>query len=123
MSYATPQDVSRRLGRPASSDTETEQWQEWLDTVSRRIERGFRARGLVLATRLSSGLLTTKDLQDVEAEAVVRKVQNPVWGRTSSTRKVDDVRITERAEGTSTIGDPLELLPSEWAGLLGELAS
>lgn len=117
MSYATTQDVAAALGRPSSSTDETAQWQWWLDAVERSIERAFRRAELTLGDQLALDDPTVADLVDVEVAAVVRKVQNPTWGHTSTTRSIDDASITTRNEGGDS-GDPLSLTDDEWNALL-----
>lgn len=115
MSYADVSDVAVELGRPASSDAESEQWQAWLDRVERSIERAFRRAGLVLEAQVGLGDPTVADVVDVEVAAVIRKIHLPVTGRTSTSRAVDDVTITDRWEG-DTAG--LEISAAEWDALL-----
>jgi hypothetical protein len=116
MSYATPADVEVELGRSASSATETAQWQAWLDRVERAIARRFTQATLTLADQIALDDPTLQDVIDVEVAAVIRKIQNPAWGRTSVTRSVDDASITERNEGDES--DPLLLVDDEWFALL-----
>lgn len=115
MSYATPDDVVVELGRPASSVEETNQWQAWLDRVERSIERAFRRAGLVLDDQLALDDPTVADVIDAEVAAVIRKIDMPKVGRTSTSRAVDDVTITDRWEG-DTYG--LDLTDEEWNSLL-----
>jgi hypothetical protein len=117
MAYATTSDVAAELGRLASSYAETEQWQAWIERVERTIERGFRRAGLVLSDVVFSGTLTSGDVRDVEVAAVIRKIQNPTWGLTSTTRSIDDAAVTTRREGGGE-ADPLDLLSDEWLALL-----
>lgn len=117
MAYAQASDVETELGRPASSSAETDQWDAWLDRVERSIERAFRRSGLVLADQIDLGDPTEQDVIDIEVGAVIRKIQNPVWGRTSSTRSIDDAQVTDRAESDPT-GDPLALTLDDLNALL-----
>jgi hypothetical protein len=117
MSYATPADVEVELGRPASSATETAQWEAWLDRVERAIVRRFTQATLVLADQIALDDPTLQDVVDVEVAAVIRKIQNPQWGLTSVTRSVDDASVTERNENGQS-GDPLLLTDDEWFALL-----
>lgn len=123
MTYATPTDIARAYrGSTEVGATENVQWQEWLDIVERSIARRFKANGYDLATQVVAENPDIEDVIDVEVSAVIRKIQNPVWGRTSSTvnRQVDDASIshTDRIEGGGYSGDPLALLDTEWAALL-----
>lgn len=118
MSYAYPSDVAVELGRPAASQAETDQWQAWLDRVERSIERAFRRAGLELAEQIELGNPLDSSVADVEVAAVIRKIQNPTWGVTSTTRSIDDASITDRRiEGGGT-SDPLDVLDDEWNSLL-----
>lgn len=117
MSYAQASDVEVELGRPASSETETAQWEAWLDRVERSIERGFRRSGLVLDDQIALDDPTAQDVMDVEVAVVIRKIQAPDWGVTSTTRTIDDASITDRREG-GTVGDPLDLNNDDWTSLL-----
>lgn len=116
--YATPSDVEVELGRSAASPAELDQWQLWLDRVERRIRRQFVRAGLNLETQLGFSKPSLAELVDVETAAVVRKIQNPLWGETSITRSVDDASVTSRRDGGGAERDPLELLDSEWFSLL-----
>lgn len=120
MSYADPSDVAVELGRPVSSVTGTDvaQWQAWLDRVERSIERTFRRAGLTFSAQVSLGDPSADEVRDVEVAAVVRKVQNPTWGVTSTTRSIDDASVTSRREGAGVDADPLDLLADEWSSLL-----
>lgn len=118
MSYATTDDVAAELGRPSAGAIETTQWQVWLDRVERRIRRQFVRAGLDLDTQIDLDDPNVADVVDVEAAAVVRKIQNPQWGETSTTKSIDDGSVTRRREGASAEGDPLELLDGEWSLLL-----
>ena len=119
MAYAQTTDVETELGRPASSAAETDQWQAWLDRVERSIERAFRSAGLVFEDEIvGDDGLTVANVVDVEVSAVLRKIQNPSWGVTSTTRSIDDASITTRREGVGGEDDPLALTPGEWRILL-----
>lgn len=119
MTYASPDDVAVALGRPTDSVTpeQAAQWQVWLDAAERSVVRAFRRAGLDLTASIAAGDPTADDVADVEVAAAVRKAQNPMWGRTSETRSLDDGQVTYRNESGST-ADPLDLLPSEIEGLL-----
>jgi len=117
VSYAQASDVEVELGRPASSATETAQWEAWLSRVERSIERAFRRSELVFEDQVALDDPTVGDIVDVEVAAVIRKIQNPQWGVTSTTRSIDDASITDRREGGDG-GDPLDLTDYEWNALL-----
>lgn len=120
MTFADPSDVARELrGSTSFEPTEAAQWQAWLDRVERSIERAFRRRGLDLHEQVALGEPTEGDVADVEVAAVIRKIQNPLWGRTSRTtsRQVDDSSISE-TDRSESLGNPLDLLNEELAGLL-----
>lgn len=120
--FATTEDVATELGRPASSEAEEAQWQAWLDRVERAIRRGFARAGFDLDTQVEADNPTAQEVADVQVAAVVRKAQNPIWGRTSvsKTRSVDDASFTDtdRTEGLRNGADALDLLDSEWSRLL-----
>lgn len=118
MTYATPEDVAKELrGSTSVTAAEAVQWQAWLDRVERAIRRGFTRAGLDLSNQISLGDPTADDAKDVEVAVVIRKIQNPKWGETSSTVSVDDGSVTRRREGGDG-GDPLELLAGDWSQLL-----
>ncbi|CAA9242566.1 MAG: hypothetical protein AVDCRST_MAG83-1718 [uncultured Arthrobacter sp.] len=117
MTYATAQDVAVELGRPASSQAESDQWDAWLARAERNIARGFTQASLVLATQVGLGAPTEDDVRDVEVSAVLRKIANPS-GFTSVTRSIDDATLTTRREGPGVDGDPLAITDAEWKILL-----
>jgi len=119
MTYAAVSDVAAELGRPASSSTEQQQWQAWLNRVERNIIRGFKRAGLVLATEISEGNVDVADVKDVEVAAVLRKIANPD-GLTSITRSVDDASVTVRRDGVDDT-DPLAVTDDEWDLLMPDL--
>ena len=118
MAYAGISDVTAELGRPAASEAEEAQWEAWLNRVERAIVRGFRSSELVLDDQLVLDDPTVYDVIDVEVSAVVRKIQNPQWGVTSTTRTIDDASVTDRREGGDAGTDPLYLTADDWAALL-----
>ena len=118
MAYAGISDVEAELGRPAASEAEETQWEAWLNRVERAIVRGFRQAELVLDDQLALDDPTVYDVIDVEVAAVVRKIQNPTWGVTSTTRTIDDASITDRRDGGDAGGDPLYLTADDWDTLL-----
>ena len=124
MTYAIPDDVAVELGRPASSQAETDQWQSWIDRVERAIARRFKRAGLDLAVQVAAGEPSDEDVADVEVAAVVRQVRYAEAAKlvvpgTSRTRSVDDGSITDRNDGRLDSGyDPLALTDGEWADLL-----
>lgn len=124
MTYAIPDDVAVQLGRPIDSITETEraQWQAWLDKVERSIRRAFKKAGLELDEQINLGEVVAADVADVEIAAVIRKIQNPTWGESSTTKSVDDASVTRRHEGMGS-NDPLALLDDEIDDLLPEIQS
>lgn len=119
MAYAQTNDVAAELGRPAASAAETTQWVAWLDRVERTITRAFTRAGLDLEDQLVANDPYVGDVIDVEVAAVIRKIQNPIWGLTSTTRSIDDASVTERREGAREgLTDPLELTSDELNRLL-----
>lgn len=118
MTYATPEDVAKEYrGSTSVTAAEEVQWQAWLDRVERAIRRGFVRAGLDLSEQVSQGDPTADDVKDVEVAAVIRKIQNPKWGETSSTVSIDDGSITRRREGGDG-GNPLSLTAEDWGQLL-----
>jgi hypothetical protein len=117
MTYAITDDVAKQLGRPASGNDEIDQWDAWLAVVEREIKRGFKRAGYDLDTQVNLGAPSADDVSDVKIAAVIRKIQNPIFGETSYTRSIDDASETRRSEGIGTI-DPLALTSSQWATLL-----
>ena len=124
MTYATPTDVAQALRGSTSVTAEEDiQWQSWLDRVERSITAAFRRAGLSLSEQVADDAPTAEEVADVEVAAVIRKIQNPTWGRTSQTRSLDDGSVTYRNEGASASTDPLALLASELGDLLPSTAT
>lgn len=115
MAYANISDVEARLGRPISAATEIAQVNAWLSDVESQISARFRRFGLVLSEQIAAGNPDLATVVRVEASVVVRRVQNPEPGRTSTTRSVDDASVTDRWE---TGGSPWDLTESDWFDLL-----
>lgn len=120
MTYATVQDVSDRLGRTISG-SEVTQVTAWLEDVESIIAARFTRAGLVLADQIALGDPTLAAVVRVEADAVIRRIYQPLPGRTSTTRSVDDASVTDRWEGGGsydwlTDGEWSDLLPSATAG-------
>ena len=121
MAYATITDVSTRLGPPISDLLEIAQVTAWISDVEAAIAARFLRAGLVLADRVTAGAPSTGTLIRVEAEAVIRRIFQPLPGRTSTTRSVDDASVTDRWEGQTadgwlTMDDWGDLLPVGTAG-------
>lgn len=123
MTYGTVQQVATELGRPFSSvsQTETDQWQQWLESVERSIEARFMRAGLDLSTQVTANNPPADLVADVEVAVVARKVRNPA-GTTSKTVSVDDGSVTDRYHGGDT-GGALLLTDSEWGKLLPLISS
>lgn len=117
MSYATTGDVAVQLGRPATSNAETDQWEAWLAIVERAISRAFTRAGFDLDAQVGLSEPSAAEVADVEVAAVIRKIQNPTWGETSYTKSLDDGSVTRRREGGAD-GDPLSLLDWELSTLI-----
>jgi hypothetical protein len=116
MTYATVQDVADRLGRAIDDVLEIAQVEAWLDDVEDQITARFIRAGLVLADQIALDDPTLGTVVRVEANAVIRRLQNPSDGRSSITRSVDDASITERFEsGSAVVG----LSDADWLDLLG----
>lgn len=121
MTYATVNDVATRLGRPISDPEEIAQVTAWLEDVESIIEARFTRAGLVLATQIALGAPTLAAVVRVECDAAIRRIYQPLPGRTSTTRSVDDASVTDRWEGQGTYdwltdGEWSDLLPSVTAG-------
>ncbi len=121
MTYATVQDVSDRLGRPISDPAEVTQVTAWLADVESIIEERFARAGLVLSAQIALDNPSLATVVRVESEAVIRRIYQPLPGRTSTTRSVDDASVTDRWEGSGTYdwltdGEWSDLLPSATAG-------
>jgi hypothetical protein len=116
MTYATVQDVAARLGREITDPLEVAQVEAWLEDVEDQITARFLRAALVLADQLALEDPTLGTVVRVEANAVIRRMQNPADGRTSVTRSVDDASITERYESDSVA---VGLTDSDWLDLLG----
>lgn len=124
MTYAVPQDVAEALrGSTSVTAEEAVQWQSWLSRVERSIVAAFRRAGLDLSEQIALNSPTAEEVADVEVAAVIRKIQNPTWGRTSQTRSLDDGSVTYRNEGAGANVDPLALLSSELGDLLPSTAT
>lgn len=117
MSYAMASDVAVRLGRPARSNDESDQWEAWIGDVESDISRAFARAGFDLDTQVSTGEPSSNEVIAVEVAVVIRKIQNPTWGETSYTKSLDDGSVTRRREGASD-ADPLDLLDSDLSKLL-----
>lgn len=121
MTYATVQDVSDRLGRPISEPLEVTQVTKWLADVESIIEARFVRSGLTLAGQIALGDPSLSTVVRVESDAVIRRIYQPLPGRTSTTRSVDDASVTDRWEGSGTYdwltdGEWSDLIPSVTAG-------
>lgn len=115
MTYATVSDVATRLGRPISDATEVAQVEAWLADVESIIEARFVRAGLTLAGQIALDDPSLAAVVRVESDAVIRRIYQPLPGRTSTTRSVDDASVTDRWEGSGTYD---WLTPGEWSDLL-----
>lgn len=119
MTYATPADVAKELGRSTPTGTELAQWQVWLDRVERNIVRAFAAAGLTLADEVTDGRVLAADLKDVEVVRVAARITLGLpGGLTSTTVTVDDASVTNRRDGGGPDYDPLALTPADLDALL-----
>ena len=105
MSFANVTDVATRLGRPITDADEIAQVNAWLGDISALIE----ARIPDIADRVAGGVPSTAVVAMVEANAVIRKVQNPE-GKVSE--DIDDYRY--RLNENARRGE-LFLTDEEWA--------
>lgn len=121
MTYAQVSDVAKRLGRPISDQAEIDQVTAWLEDVESIIVERFTRAGLVLSTQIALNNPSLASVVRVESDAVIRRIYQPLPGRTSTTRSVDDASVTDRWEGSGsydwlTDGEWSDLLPSVTAG-------
>lgn len=112
--YATTIDVEDRLGRPVTNPVQV---QAWLDDV----EVLIRARIPNIADLVATGQVDADTLRMVEANAVIRRLQNPE-GLSTYTVRVDDGSVTKTRSGSSTDG-VLALTDDEWELLLPRFAT
>ena len=119
MTYATLADVSTRLGRPITLAAEVAQVGAWLGDVEAQIVARFTRAGLVLAAQIVLDEPSLESVVRVESDAVIRRIYQPLPGRTSQTRSVDDASVTDRWEGT-TVAATVDgwLTAAEWSDLL-----
>lgn len=108
MTYATVSDVSTRLGRPITDALEVAQVGAWLEDI----EAIILHRISDLADRVADGTPTAAVVAAVEANAVIRKIQNPN-GVVSEGNDVYNYRLNENARKGE-----LFLTDEEWARLL-----
>ena len=118
MTNATLADVSTRLGRPITLTAEIAQVGAWLGDVEAQIVARFSRAGLVLAAQIVLDDPSLESVVRVEAEAVIRRIYQPLPGRTSQTRSVDDASVTDRWEGGAASPVDGWLTASEWSDLL-----
>jgi len=111
--FANVSDVSTRLGRPITSEAEVAQVNAWLSDA----EALIRGRILDLDERVAAAPAYEDAVVSVEANAVVRKIQNPE-GLRQTTRSVDDGSITKTRDSVLSDGQ-LRITDEEWALLLG----
>lgn len=108
MTYATVDDVSKRLGRPITSAAEIAQVGAWLGDVGAII----RARIPDLDDRVTEGQPPQAVVVMVEASAVVRKVRNPEG---KQNERIDDYSYGLSADAAR---GELFLTDDEWNLLL-----
>jgi hypothetical protein len=121
MTYAIVSDVSTRLGRPISDTAEVAQVNAWLADVEAQIAARFIRAGLVLATQVTADDPSLATVVRIEADAVIRRIYQPLPGRTSQTRSVDDASITDRWDRPSTVDG--WLTAADWSDLLPSVTS
>lgn len=118
MTYATLTDVSTRLGRPITLAAEIAQVEAWLGDVEAQIIARFTRAGLVLSAQIALDDPSLETIVRVEAEAVIRRIYQPLPGRTSQTVAVDDGSVTDRWESGRSAPVDGWLTASEWSDLL-----
>ncbi|MDF1705019.1 MAG: hypothetical protein P1U38_09620 [Aeromicrobium sp.] len=104
MAYATVTDVATRLGRPFKGQTESDQWTAWLEDIEAIINGRFN-----LESAIAAGKPTEAVVKMVEANAVIRKINNPTGKRSE---RIDDYYYDYGERGSS---EGLYLNDDEWA--------
>jgi len=108
VTYATVEDVSKRLGRPITAQAEIDQVNAWLADV----EQIILARIPDLDERVTEGQPPSGVVVMVEANAVVRKVRNPEG---KQNERIDDYSYGLNADAAR---GELFLTDDEWNLLL-----
>lgn len=111
--YATPTDISTRLGRPFSDADETAQVTAWLDDV----EASILERLPDFMDRIAAGSPSLQTAIAVISAVVIRKINNPT-GKLQE--RVDDYSYGLTAAAASA---DLALTDAEWARLMPAAAS
>lgn len=106
MSYATWSDVERRFSRDLT-EREKIQVTEWLDDV----ESTILTRIPNLAELIAAGTLQQRTVVKIEAQVVLRKLDNP---QGKLTERIDDYSWTR---DSSTATGQIELTDGEWEEL------
>jgi Phage protein Gp19/Gp15/Gp42 len=106
VAYASSSDVGTRLGRELTTEEA-----ELVNTRLADVERMIRKKIPDLAAKITAGTIDVEDVQQVEADAVLRLVRNPDGYRSESDGTYTYEFNTAMASGK------LEILPEEWATL------
>lgn len=117
MSFATVEDVQKRLGRDLTT-AEIDQVAEWLQDL----EADIRARISDVYALMSdevTGASYTRTVTRVVAETIVAKLKNPK-GLRQYTESVDDYSLTETVDTANSSGR-LVITDSDWALLIPSL--
>lgn len=104
MAYAEVADVTTRLGRPPVDQAESDQWTAWLEDIEAIINGRFN-----LTDAVTAGKPTEPVVVLVEANAVIRKINNPTGKRSE---RIDDYYYDYGESGSSS---GLFLTDEEWA--------
>lgn len=107
MAYATPEDVSSRLGRDLDESEAL-----IVNVRLNDVERLIRSRKPSLDADITSGMLDVEVVKQVEAEAVLRLVRNPEGYRSET-----DGNYSYQIDASVASGR-ISILDDEWA-LLG----
>lgn len=112
MAYATWSDVERRFSRDLT-EREKVQVTEWLDDI----ESTILGRIPNLADLIAAGTLLQRTVVKIEAQVVLRKLDNP---QGKLTERIDDYSWTR---DSSTATGQLELTDCEWEELTPSAAT
>jgi len=122
MSYTQLVDVSTRLGRPISDSDEVAQVLAWVGDVEALIAARFARSGLDFLSQVALLNPSVETVARIVSDAVIRRIYQPLPGRTSTTRSIDDASVTDRWEsGVQSSGG--WLTDAEWFDLLPVSAS
>ncbi|MGP9528585.1 Gp19/Gp15/Gp42 family protein [Glutamicibacter sp. AOP5-A2-18] len=117
MSFATVEDVQKRLGRDLTT-AETAQATEWLQDLEADIRARIPDIDVLMADEIT-GLSYTRTVTRVVAETIVAKLKNPK-GLRQYTESVDDYSLTETVDTANSSGR-LVITDADWDLLIPSL--